>query len=353
MKKLSLQGRVFASLVVLLVLFIMGQFGLYTWVEYRNWIEHPVVPFRDAVEEVESALVLNLVLLPLILFLAWRLSHRILGPVRAIANTAERIGGGQFDDRIDTSAMADDEMHKLANAINTAFDRYDSAVQRLQRFAGDASHQLRTPLAAIRTMGEVAVSRDRSAAEYREAISGMLQDMDRLRAVIEQLLTLSRLEQGALRGRFKHLDVDEAMTEVARLYGPVCEEHRISLERSSTPGLRVNGALELLTEMVGNLVDNAIRHTPNGGAIRLGCLRRGEAAVLFVHDNGPGIAEDLAERIFERFFQIPGGSVGGAGLGLALARDIAMLHGGTLRLVNPGQAGARFEASLPVTQVLP
>lgn len=341
--RLSLQRRLFVYLIVLLLVFIAFQLGIYTWVEYVGWTHHPAEPLEDELKEVGSALVLNLLLLPVMIFLAWRVSYRLLEPVRTIAATAERIGSGHFDERIGTAAMADDEMHKLADAINAAFDRYDSAVQRLKRFVGDASHQLRTPLAAMRTMGEVAASRERPAAEYREAISGMLQELDRLRGVIEQLLALSRLEQGVFRGRFEPLDAAEVAARVARLYGPVCEENGIEFKQGGCSGLRISGVPELLSEMLGNLVDNAVRHTPRGGTIHLGCERRGEAVVLFVHDNGPGIAADLAEQVFERFFQVPGNSVGGAGLGLALSRDIATLHGGTLRLANPGQPGARFE----------
>ena len=347
MKKTSLQRRLFTHLVVILVVFILVQLGIYTWVEYRGWIEHPAEPFSVELEEVEAALVLNIVLLPVVLLLAWGASRRMLDPVRSIADTAQRIGDGDFDERIDTNAMADDEMHRLADTINTAFDRYDSAVQRLKRFVGDASHQLRTPLAAIRTMGEVAASRNRSAEEYRDAISDMLQELDRLRGVIEQLLALSRLEHGALRGRFRTINASDVVTGVASLYSPVCEENGIAFEQRADAGLQVNGIRELLTEMLANLVDNAIRHTPRSGSIRVGAQRRDNAIVLFVQDSGPGIPADMAERIFERFFQIPGSTGGGAGLGLALSREIAALHGGTLTLINPGQKGALFEARFP------
>ena len=349
MKKMSLQRRIFTYLVVILVVFIALQLGLYAWVEYHGWAQHPMEPLGDELEEVVSALALNLVLLPVVLILAWRVSYRMLDPVRTIADTAVRISGGHFDERINTTIMADDEMHRLADAINAAFNRYAFAVQRLKQFAGDASHQLRTPLAALRTMGEVAASRERPAAEYREVISGMLQELDRLRVVIEQLLALSRMDQSVLRDRFKQLDAGEVVAGVASLYGPVCEENGIHLEQTGNPGVQMRGVPELLTEMLGNLVDNAIRHTSWGGTLKIGCLSLSKDVVLFVHDSGPGIAEDMAERVFERFFQVPDSPGGGAGLGLAVARDIALLHGGTLRVANPGQSGARFEAVLPVS----
>ena len=346
--RISLQRRLFTYLVFLLATFIVIQTGIYTWVEYHGWINHPTEPLQDELEEVRDALLLNLALLPIILILAWRVSYRMLAPVRSIAGTAKRIGDGHFDERIDTALMADDEMHKLADAINQAFERYDSAVQRLKRFTGDVSHQLRTPLAALRTLGEVAASRERPATEYRETISSMLQELDRLHSFIEQLLALSRLEHGAFTGRFKIIDAETVMIDAVRLYEPVCEENGVHLDSTGMSGLFIHAVPELLTEMLGNLIDNAVRHTPCGGSIRVGCLRRDDAAILFVHDTGPGIAEDQAARVFDRFFQIPGRSNGGAGLGLAISREITSLHRGTLQLVNPGQSGARFEASLPL-----
>ena len=122
----------------------------------------------------------------------------------------------------------------------------------------------------------------------------------------------------------------------------------MALDNAVETGLRVTGSEELLVELLGNLLDNAIRHTPPGGTIRLRAKRRGDAAVLTVQDDGPGIPTEFAERIFERFTSVPSGRPGRAGLGLALAADIAAVHDGQLALVNPGAPGALFECILPL-----
>jgi signal transduction histidine kinase len=345
---MPLQRRVFSHLALLLVVFVAAQLLVFTWVEYRGWLEHPQEPLADELEEVVDALALNVILLPLVLYLAWRLSHRILAPVHRIADTAVRIGGVGLDERINTAGMPDDDMRHLGDSLNAAFDRYASAVRRLQRFSGDASHQLRTPIAAIRATGEVAVSRPRDAEAYRAAIQDMLSELDRLSFTVEQLLQLSRLESGALRNRFTPLNPASVVRQCAQLYAPLCEDAGIGLECSAEEGLTVSGIEGLAGELLGNLLDNAIRHTPRGGTIRVGVRRSEDSALFYVHDGGPGIPAEYAGAVFERFSQIPGSRQGRAGLGLALAADIAAAHGGALIVANPGQAGARFECAVPL-----
>jgi two-component system heavy metal sensor histidine kinase CusS len=345
---MPLQRRVFSYLVTLLIAFIAVQLLVYTLVEYRGWLGDPHEPLGEVMEEVVDALSLNIVLLPLVVLLAWRLSLRLLAPVHRIADTAVRIGGGRFDERIDTAGMPDDDMRHLGDSINAAFDRYASAVRRLQRFSGDASHQLRTPMAAIRATGEVVVSRPRDGEDYRAAIQDMLSELDRLSFTVEQLLQLSRLESGALRSRFTPWDPAGVIRQCAQLYAPLCEEAGIELECSAGAGMTVSGIEGLAGELLGNLLDNAIRHTPRGGTIRVGVRRAEDSALFYVHDGGPGIPAEYAEAVFERFSQVPGSRQGRAGLGLALAADIAAVHGGTLVVANPGQAGARFECAVPL-----
>jgi signal transduction histidine kinase len=349
--RLRLQGRVYSYLVGVLIAFVAVQLLVFTVVEYRGWRAHPQEPLSEELEEVVDALALNLILLPVVLVLAWRLSLRILAPVHRIADTAARIGAGGFGERIDTTGMPDDDMLHLAEALNSAFERYTSAVRRLQRFSGDASHQLRTPIAGIRATGEVAVSQPRDAAAYRGAIQDMLAELDRLSSVVEQLLQLSRLESGALRSRFAPLDPAGVVRQSAQLYTPLCEDAGIELECAPEAGMTVAGIEALLGEMLANLLDNAVRHTPRGRAIRLGVRRADADAVFYVHDGGPGIPAEHAESVFERFHQIPGSRQGRAGLGLALAADIAAAHGGRLVVANPGQPGARFECAVPLCDV--
>ncbi len=346
--KISLRKRTFVSVTILMVLFIIIQLCIFAFVEYQGWKAHPAEPFFDELEEVFEALALNILLIPAMLILAWWFTRRVMYPVGKISETASRINAGDFSGRIETSGMHEDELSDVAKALNNAFDRYDNAVQRLQRFTGDASHQLRMPITAVKSIGEVAASRDRSAGEYREAIETMLLEMDRLSAVVEQLLQMSRLEAGVLRHQFESVDCASVITASLQIYAVLCEDKNIRLDMKSEAGIMIKGIEPLLSELIGNLIDNAARHTPQGGLIQLGALKRDNQAVIYVHDSGPGIPTDQTDAIFERFYQAPGSDRGKAGLGLALASDIAKVHGGKLVLVNPGQHGARFECTIPV-----
>lgn len=346
--KMRLQYRVFIYQAILLVAFVLLQLMVFSFIEYRDWRDkHHEESLVENLQEVVDVTAMNLLILPIMMGLVWWFSNRILDPVHRIARTAGSIGGGRSDERIDTAGMPDDDMRHLAETLNLAFEHYASAVRRLRRFSGDASHQIRTPIAAMRATGEVAVSRMRTAEDYRTAIYDMLAELERLSFMVEQLLQLSRLESGALKDRFTTFPADAVLRKSAQFYAPLCEDAGVTLECHAEPGLQVSGIEALLGELLNNLLDNAIRHTPRGGTIRIGVNRDGSRAVFYVHDSGQGIPREFAETIFDRFSQIPGSRHGGAGLGLALATDIAAVHHGRLILMNPGQPGARFEWTLP------
>ncbi len=346
---MRLQQRAFIYQAILLVAFVILQLLVFSVIEYRDWRDnHHEETLAENLEEVVDVTAMNLLLLPLMFALVWWFSRRILEPVRRIADTAAQIGGGHFDERIDTRRMPDDDMRHMAETLNAAFAHYTSAVHRLRRFSGDASHQIRTPIAAMRATGEVAVSRPRNAEDYRAAIGDMLAELERLSFMVEQLLQLSRLDAGTLRERFVPFEADVVIRQSAQIYAPLCEDAGITLECQAEPGVVVLGIEALARELLNNLLDNAIRHTPRGGAIRLGVCRSAEGIRFYVHDSGEGISAEFAETVFERFSQIPGSRQGRAGLGLALAADIAAVHGGTLVVANPGCQGARFEWRLPM-----
>ena len=347
--RIRLQHRAFIYQAILLVTFVLLQLLVFSFIEYRDWRDHHrEETLADNMQEVVDVAAMNLLLLPPMLALVWWFSRRIINPVRRIADTAADIGKGRFDERIDTRSMPDDDMRHLAKTLNVAFEHYTSAVHRLRRFSGDASHQIRTPIAAMRATGEVAVSRPRSAEDYRSAIGDMLAELERLSFMVEQLLQLSRLDAGTLRERFVPFEAEVVIRQSAQIYAPLCEDAGIMLECQMESGIVVHGIEALACELLNNLLDNAIRHTPRGGTIRLGVRRDVVDIRFYVHDSGLGIPAEFAETVFDRFSQIPGSRHGGAGLGLALAADIAAVHGGKLTVANPGCPGARFEWILPL-----
>ena len=346
---IQFRSRTFLYLLVLLGLFAGSQAITYTAVEYAHRVANPYESFREGIEEVVQATGLTVLLVLPLTGAAWWIARRITRPLHAVAATAKRIRGGRWNERIETATMPDDETKVLAETLNAAFDGYAGALRRLERFSGDAAHQLRTPIAAMRNLGEVALSRARTADEYREALETMLGELDRLTRIVEQLLQLSRLDAGALKARFAPIPLGAVVEQVRQIYEPLAEARGVELA-VAVAGLRVSGIEELLVELLGNLVDNALRHTPKGGTIRIEVAGgSGSDVRLAVTDSGPGIPAEFAQKIFDRFTQMPGGESGTAGLGLPLAAQIAAVHGGELALANPGQPGARFECRLPAS----
>ena len=347
---IKFRSRTFLYLLVLLGLFVGSQATIYTVVEYAHRHANPYESFREGLEEVIEGVGLTFLLVPFLAGVAWWLARRITRPLHAVAATAQRIRGGRWNERIETGTMPDDETKVLAETVNAAFDGYAGALRRLERFSGDAAHQLRTPIAAMRNLGEVSLSRARTADEYREALETMLGELDRLTRIVEQLLQLSRLDAGALKARFAPIPLGAVVEQVRQIYAPLAEVRGVELAVAAAAGARVAGIEELLVELLGNLVDNALRHTAKGGTIRIDVAGEKSGDVrLAVTDSGPGIPDEFAQKIFERFSQVPGGETGTAGLGLPLAAQIAAVHGGELKLANPGQPGARFECRLPAS----
>jgi len=272
----------------------------------------------------------------------------MIRPIQTITLAADNICSGHFEDRISTNNMPDDEMRRMATTINAAFDYYHDAVERLRRFSGDASHQLRTPLAAMQSVGEVALSRDRYPEEYQQALANMLEEVRRMSRVTEQLLRLARLDRTEVRTSFVRLDIGRIVQRTAAIFQPLCDEKRVNFYVETTDGLLVLGHEDLLIEMLANLLDNALQVTPNGGDIllKIESYLNGEVLVT-VADTGPGIASELAERVFELFGQVPGTRPTGAGLGLAIVAAIAKAHGGRAELNLRPVRGAVFHVYLP------
>ncbi|HPT17109.1 MAG TPA: histidine kinase dimerization/phospho-acceptor domain-containing protein, partial [Kiritimatiellia bacterium] len=258
--KFKFRSRIYLYLLLLLGLFVASQATIYTVVEWAHRHANPYESMQEGMEEVVQGVGLTLLLVPFLAGVAWFLSRRMIGPLRTVAATAQRIRKGRWDERIETATMPDDETRSLAETVNAAFDGYAGAMRRLERFSGDAAHQLRTPIAAMRNLGEVALSRARSAAEYRDALETMLGELDRVTRIVEQLLQLSRLDAGALKARFAPIPLGAVAEQVRQIYQPLADVRGVELTVAAAAGARVSGIEELLVELLGNLVDNALRH---------------------------------------------------------------------------------------------
>ena len=278
------------------------------------------------------------------------LAGRLLAPVGAMAATARKIGAESLADRLPV-ANPRDEFGQLASVFNDTLSRLQDAFEQLRRFTADASHELRTPLTAMRSVGEVALQRSANAAEYREVIGSMLEEVDRLTRLVENLLTLTRGEAGRIPLTSALVDLSDLTATVSEGLHVLAEEKQQSLEVETASAVRVRCDPAILRQGLINVLHNAIKYTPSGGTVRVVTqhARSGEA-VIEVKDNGPGIPAADRQRIFERFYRVDAGrsrEAGGVGLGLAIARWAVEANGGRIEIESEEGQGSLFRIVLP------
>jgi signal transduction histidine kinase len=275
----------------------------------------------------------------------WWLVGRVLRPVEDIRAEVDRISASHLDRRVPEPDTAD-EVSRLAHTMNAMLDRLAGAAERQRRFVADAAHELRSPLARIRT--ELEVDRAHPAlADPRASRETLLVEAIRLQALVDDLLLLARVDAGALHDPAgTPVDLDEVALSSAAAHR---RAGSVVLDTSGVTPVQVVGDPAQLRRLVDNLLDNAVRHARDRVVVAV--TEDGGGAVLRVQDDGPGIPAEAREAVFERFTRLDDARAqgdGGAGLGLAIARDVAERHGGRLS-VEPGGPGARFELRLPVS----
>ena len=286
------------------------------------------------------------VAVPLLAALIWASVRWGLAPLHRVAGAVARRAPSDTDPLSANDAPR--ETLPLVTALNELFARIASVRERDRRFAADAAHELRTPLAAIRTHAEVALAAD-DRRECREAIEGVLAGTERATQLVSQLLALARIDAAALAGSLAPVELVGILRSVMADYAPqaMSKGVEIALALGNDAPSVVSGNAELLAVLVRNLVDNALRHTPIGGQVKLALRRRDDEFVFTVDDTGPGIPIGLRTRVRDRFFR-SGPSGQGAGLGLSIVEAIALLHAGTLDLSDrPDGPGLRVTVKFP------
>jgi heavy metal sensor kinase len=312
---------------------------------------HSEQEFFDALEQTYALVI------PLAVLLAavggYFLARRSFSPVVAMSNQAERIGAKNMQDRLVVRNMKD-ELGQLALSFNRLLDRLDESFQHQRRFVADASHELRTPVAILAGEADVALSKaDRSPDEYRESLEILRKEALRLKQIVEDLFTLTRADIGQLPLTPSSFYLDELVGNCVRNFRTLAQAKQIGLTCTQCPELLVVADEALLRRMFLNLLDNAIKYTPKGGAVTVACDRGTTEYIVSFSDNGPGIPAELQPRIFERFFRADesrgrqDSASGGAGLGLAICRWIAEAHHGKLELTKSDAAGSTFTFTLP------
>jgi heavy metal sensor kinase len=278
------------------------------------------------------------------------LARKALAPVDAMTHQADRISAERLNERLPVE-NPHDELGKLAGVFNAMLGRLEAAFTQLRRFTADASHELRTPLTAIRSVGEVALQEQKAAAQYRDVIGSMLEEVDRLTRLVEGLLVLSRADAGHVQLQRSAIVLLALAQEAVSLVEVLAEEKRQQIAVEGNTTVAVSGDRLILRQAIVNLLHNAIKYSPVDSQIliRVRSSENGQA-VLEVVDQGPGVPPEHRPHIFERFYRVDSARTrewGGAGLGLSIARWAIEAHDGQIGVESIQGRGSTFWILLP------
>ncbi len=287
-------------------------------------------------EIIRGVIVPQFIVLPVAVLLVWLALSRGLAPLTALQ---ARIRRRRPEDRSPIDARgAPEEITPLVESFNDLLVRLSASIQVQKRFIADAAHQMKTPLAGLRTQSELAL-RETDPQELRRSLRQIAAGTERATRLINQLLALARAEhRGAEVPVFESVDLATLTRDVVRDWVPQAIERQIDLG-VDIPGdpAPVSGAPLMLREMLSNLIDNALRYTPAGGSVTARILGEDGSVVLEVEDTGPGLPESERARVFDRFYRVLGTSVEGSGLGLAIVREIAEQHDAVVSIHTPAR----------------
>jgi heavy metal sensor kinase len=283
-------------------------------------------------------------------YAGYKMVGRTLEPVTKMANRAEQINSERLNERLPVGS-AGDELGHLAAVFNSMLSRIEQSFEQLRRFTADASHELRTPLAAIRSVGEVRLQDGATAEEYRDTIGSMLEEVNRLTSVVEKLLTLSRADAGQIQMQVSVFPLTALVREAASLLEVLIEDRRLRFELTGDENIGVHADRLYIRQAVVNILHNAVKFTPRGGAIEARIVCSGPSHVeLSISDTGPGISAEHAPKIFDRFYRIDEARTGselGGGLGLSIAKWAVEANDGEIGVRSPAGGGSTFWIRLP------
>lgn len=308
---------------------------------------------EDQEEALARLAALMLVIGPVALVLAglagWLVAGAALRPVERMRADAAAISASEPQRRLAVPGTGD-ELARLGETLNRMLERLSEAMDRERRFVDDASHEIRTPLANLRTELELALRRSRTPDELEAALRSAAQETDRLSRLAEDLLVLSRADRGRLPVRREPVDVGELIESVVAGFAARASDAGVRLEAKVPAGLTARLDPLRIRQAVGNLLDNALAHSPSGGTVHVEAEARGEGVSIEVTDSGEGFAAGFLPRAFEPFARPDvsrSRAGGGAGLGLAIVRAVAEAHGGAAEARNRPEGGALVVLVIP------
>lgn len=308
----------------------------------RLHVASSLQPTLATVDRVSNSLVIAVpMFIVAVGLMAWFMTGRTLRPVSAIINQVNEITGSTLDQRVPVPETRD-EIGELARTMNAMLDRLQSSQDRQQQFVSDASHEFRSPVAAIRTQVETALLHP-DTADWKSIGETVLVEDHRLAALVDDMLALARISEG-VQGPRTDVDLDEI------IHDHTVRRPEITVDRRRVVAGRVCGVRDELTSVVRNLIDNAVRHANSQVRVSLHTTGSGEAVRFSVEDDGPGIPSHLRAEVFERFSRLEEArsrDAGGSGLGLALTKRIVESHGGLIWVDDSELGGAGFHVQLP------
>jgi heavy metal sensor kinase len=290
---------------------------------------------------------------PIILILGslggWVLARRSLSPIGYIASKAEHITSDSLNERL-TTRGTDDEMDDLIRTINEMIARLESSFRRISEFTADASHELKTPLCALKGEAEVLLSKKRPLEEYQEGLAHFIERIDHLNRMINDLVLLSKFDSSQVDLNIASLRLDLLVQDIGNLFKILAEQKGIDLQVGQVREVTVTGDKVRLQQLFTNLIDNAIKYTSEG-SIRITVEKDEENAVVQVVDTGIGIPEGEQEKVFKRFYRVDKSRSkenGGVGLGLSIAEWVAKAHQGRIEVNSELNRGSTFTVYLPL-----
>lgn len=285
-------------------------------------------------------------------FLIGTLSIRFaLQPVQKISEAARKLIRGAHGARID-SANVPREMVSLSETLNEAFDSLEMAIEKQKRFSADASHELRTPIAIILAQTQSILRNERTSDQYQDALRACQRAAKRMELLTEGLLELARIESAGESGKFKRVQVNDLIAEAIESQEPLPNSHRVVVEPLHEP-CRVSCNCMQLSQAISTIIGNAIVHNPQGCTVTLSARLAGSHCIITIVDDGVGIEEGEAAKIFERFYRVDRARSrerGGAGLGLAIARSLVVANNGRIDYTRAESGGAAFQIDLQLAQ---
>jgi heavy metal sensor kinase len=316
---------------------------------------HAAVPTEPFDQALDHFRLMEKEILPVLVLLAslsgYWLSGRSLAPVNRIIETAGLIGAQNLSSRLELP-RAHDELRRLTETLNAMLARIEASFKGITQFTADASHDLRTPVAVIRATAEITLRKPRTPEEYRRALSTILETSVDTSELLENLLTLARADAGAAGMEMRPLDLSRHVQKARERAALLGLEKALDVTATTPPEpVWVKADAIAVDRLLLILLDNAVKHSPSGGRCEIALSQSDSHAQITVRDSGAGIPEIELNNIFDRFYRVDRArskNTGGAGLGLAIARWIAEMHGGTIAAESSVGAGSAFHVQIPV-----